>query len=78
MTYVGRYRSEAKVYIPYFRRPIVGDLHYTMPPTPLQLAKSQLATFLNQGDKAVFSRQDLRVLLSQNRTVWHLARSTTV
>jgi hypothetical protein len=49
-----------------------------MPPTPLQLAKSQLATFLNQADKAVFSRQDLRVLLSQNRTVWHLARSTTV
>ena len=49
-----------------------------MPPTRLQLAKTQLTTFFDQGDKVVFSRQDLRVLMSQNRTVWHLARSTTV
>lgn len=34
--------------------------------------------FFNQGDKAVFSKQDLRVLMSRNRTVWNLARTTTV
>ncbi len=49
-----------------------------MPPTRLQLAKSELTTFFDQTGKAVFSRQELKVLLSQNRTSWRLARSTTL
>lgn len=49
-----------------------------MPPIRLQLAKTELSLFLDQTGKAVFSRQDLKALLSQNRSTWRLARSTTL
>lgn len=49
-----------------------------MPPTRLQLAKAKLNAFFDQARKAAFSRQELNVLLAQNRTAWNLARSTTV
>ena len=47
-------------------------------PTRLRLAKRELTTFFDHAAKSVFSTQDLQVLPSQNRSVWHLARSTTV
>lgn len=48
-----------------------------MPPTRLKLAKSKVTTFFDQGQNAVFSRQELSLLLAQNRTTWQLAQSTT-
>jgi hypothetical protein len=46
---------------------------FAMPRTRLQLAKIELSTFFDQTGKAVFSTQDLKALLSQNRTSWRLA-----
>jgi hypothetical protein len=46
---------------------------FAMPPTRLQLAKTELSISFDQAGKAVFSRQELKVLLSQNRAAWRLA-----
>jgi predicted transcriptional regulator of viral defense system len=49
-----------------------------MPPTRLQLAKTELTTLFDQTGRAVFSRQDLTALLAHNRNSLRLARSTTL
>jgi len=49
-----------------------------VPPTRLQLAKSKLNAFLDQTQKRVLSRLDLQQILSQNRSTFQLARSTTL
>src|SRR5580692_9596920 len=70
----------SRVYIPLLRisHSSKRSCPLTMPPTRLQLAKNELSSFFDHAGKAVFSRQDMKVLLSQNRTAWRLARSTTL
>ncbi|MGH9758370.1 MAG: type IV toxin-antitoxin system AbiEi family antitoxin domain-containing protein [Candidatus Acidiferrales bacterium] len=48
-----------------------------MPPSRLQLAKRTIIALFDAGEKHIFSRKDLSVILSQHRTEWRLAYSTT-
>jgi hypothetical protein len=49
-----------------------------MPPSRLQLAKAVITKFFDADEKHAFSRRDLSTILSQQRSNWRLAYSTTV
>jgi hypothetical protein len=48
-----------------------------MPPTRLKLATREIRSFFDLASKQVFSRRDLSIIFSQQKTNWRLAQDAT-